>query len=323
MAVPILAKKLLLEEGGSCLKKILVPIIISILILVVACCSSSYRGASITMQEVIQYFRKSLVVDIIPKLETNYKEKILYATYFEFFLTQNNNDVELRKDRVKKILECEFYETDRHTYIAELNDDIYFNNIEDKFGITIENSKRYEIIEMANRIDLTNRAQELADFSSPLTRYNYAYFTSYSPISGPWDSIFVSYCCHNKGYIDKGYYKKYNTTQEAYEDCRKTGLFKKGYRYGGDYFPYPGDIIFMNFNEVDTTAQQMGIVVSVNKDTIKIVNGNAGINGWQRNIVAYKYPKYDSVYIIGYYPLSAIMNESFFIPTDATTQQRR
>lgn len=324
MAVPIVAKKLLMEAAPKIAKAILGVILVILVFITICCSGTGYKAMSITVQEVIQYFRPSLVIDILPKLESgSYKEKILYATYIELFLNIYQSNDTARKDAVQRILNSEFYETDHHTYTAELNDDTFFDNVESNFNIEIANAKRQKIIQIANRIDLTNKAQELADRASALIAKNYLWFNLYEPINGRWDAVYVAYCCDKAGYIADGYYKKTTEINESYNECKKTGKFKYGYKYGNEYIPFPGDIVFLNTNEVNTYAEQMGIVVHVEGDTIKVAVGDAGLD-WRTDIVAYKHLRYNSSLIIGYYPISAFVNESFIIEsTEANTEQRR
>ena len=286
-------------------------IILMLIISGLSCSMCGYKATQISIQEVIKYFRPALVIEILPKLESSsYKEKIMYATYIELMMSDYECDRVGRTEAVEKILNSAFYyDESADTYTAVLNDDEFFSNIEASFGTEITLDMRIKIVTTANKIDLTNNAQELADYAESQVGNRYTTYEIYALITGEWDSTFVSYCCEQKGYARNGYYKKYTNRNEALTECRKTGKFEDGYAYGNKYIPFPGDIIFLNRDCENSTTDQMGIVTKVEGTTITMVIGDSGLR-WNESSVATREYEYDSEYIIGYYPLSNYVNQS-------------
>lgn len=286
-------------------------IIFMVVISTFSCSMCGYKATQISIQEVIKYFRPALVIEILPKLETgSYKEKIMYATYIELMLAEYEGDRVGRTEAVEKILNSAFYYDDsKDTFTAVLNDDEFFRNVEERFGIEIGLDMRIDIVTTANKIDLKNNAQELADYASSQVGNRYTTYEIYALITGEWDSTFVSYCCDRKGYVRNGYYKKYTDRNVALSECRKTGKFQDGYAYGNKYIPFPGDIIFLNRDCENSTTDQMGIVTKVEGTTITMVVGDGGMI-WNKSSVATREYEYNSECIVGYYPISNYVNQS-------------
>lgn len=302
-------KMFLLSKQG---KKVILSVIFSIVILIsVSCGMCSYKVTQISIQEVINYFRPTMVIKILPKLTSNsYKEKIMYATYFELFLSKYENDKNTRNITIQKIIDSEFYfDPASDSYTAELDDNVFFDNVESQLLIEIDDNQRQKIVETANKIDLTNNAMELADFALSQLNNHYTSYTSYEPINGEWDSTFISYCCEQLGYIEAGYYKKHTDRNTALSECRRTGKFQDGYAYGNEYVPFPGDIIFLNRDCENSTSDQMGIVTKIEGTVITMVVGDGGQN-WSGSSVALRRYEYNSSYIVGYYPISNYINKS-------------
>ncbi len=303
----VFAKQLLLKHS----KKIIIVILVLFFVILMSCSSLiNYRNSQISVQEIIKYFRPRLVVEILPNLASEqYKEKIMYATYF-FFCNTIDNDKD-REIAVNKILDSEFicnFETEKYTSV--LDDNQFFDRIETKLSVSISSEKRVEIIEFANYIDITNNGDEMAEYALSQVNKKYTTYLGYAPINGNWDSIFVSYCCDKMGYIDSGYYKKYTDNNTALAECKNTGKFEYGYSFGNKYIPFPGDIIFFNSECESDVSDLMGIVVDVEGTTITTVVGDGGVN-WEISIVTTRTFEYNDIHIVGYYPLSNYINFSF------------
>lgn len=293
-------------------KNLSIGIIIFMLVISTFSCSMcGYKATQISIQEVIKYFRPALIMEILPKLESDsYKEKIIYATYIELMLSEYESDRVGRSEAVSKILNSAFkYNESEDTYTAVLNDNEFFSNIEAQFEIEVGLDMRIKIVTTANKIDLTNNAQELADYALSQVGNRYTTYEIYALIAGEWDSTFVSYCCDSKGYVKNGFYQKYTDRNVALTECRKTGKFQDGYAYGNKYIPFPGDIIFLNRDCENSTTDLMGIVTKVEGTTITMVVGDGGLN-WNESSVATREYEYNSEYIVGYYPISNYVNQS-------------
>lgn len=303
----VFVKQLLLKNN----KKIIIVIVVLFLVLLMSCSSiTNYRSSQITVQEIVKYFRPRLVVEILPNLESEqYKEKIMYATYF--FLCNTIDNDKGKETAVNKILDSEFiYNSESKKYTSILNDNDFFDRIETKLSVSISSDERRQIIEFANYIDLTNNGDKMAEYALSQVNKKYTTYLGYAPINGNWDSIFVSYCCDKMGYIDSGYYKKYTDNNTALAECKNTGKFEYGYSFGNKYIPFPGDIIFLNSNCESNASDLMGIVVDVEGTTITTVVGDGGVK-WDISIVTTRTFEYNDIHIVGYYPLSNYINLSF------------
>ncbi len=138
-------------------------------------------------------------------------------------------------------------------------------------------------------------------------------FTSYSSKNGSgseadWCGYFVSYCCDNLGYIDKGYIFWYANVQVAVDRMRAVNQFNYSAFYDGSYQPKPGDIIFFCVDGDVNNVTHTGIVSEASVDSVSTIEGNSGTSStspyWQGSSVTENtYNIYNSK-ILGYYPLS-------------------
>ena len=157
-------------------------------------------------------------------------------------------------------------------------------------------------------------------------KYGEAYGMNYEP----WCDIFVWWCANAVG-ISEDIIPKYAYVPDTANWYDKRNLYKNSKRWGGDYTPQKGDLILFDYDET-SVSDHIGIIVSVNGETIRTVEGNKDnavkqceYNLNDRTIRAYCTPEYKNsqpvekpVYEIGIYQ-NGSTKEPVYADTDLKT----
>lgn len=270
--------------------------------------------------------------------------RFLYSTYIILFYEQDHETNEGRRHRViVDLLSCFFNEVEE-TEVIEIEVEIenedgkkekqiktetktvkkyivitdvekVFLKIENTFRIKITEEQKDNIFKTKEFLETSGyfgsgSASELAEFALQFVGEGHSRFTTYSSHNGSgfgdnWCAMFVSYCTDNMGYIDEGIVHYFvGCTSNGIVKFRSEGRFEEGAGFGGTYQPQPGDIIFFNWDSVNSYADHVGIVTESEGSVIRTVEGNSGSNSWQSSKVCEKSYEYKSRYIVGYFPLS-------------------
>lgn len=254
--------------------------------------------------------------EIIDKLVFCFFEKVEETETVEYEVDIETKDKN-GKETTKKETRTKEITVERYKVIVST--DTIFAKVEKAFGITITEDERIKIFKLKESLVTLagfGNGSDFVDFALQFVGENHSRFTSYSSPNGSgsqteWCAMFVSYCTDNMGYIDQGIIHWFvGCTQEGIVRLRNEGKFEEGAGFGGTYQPQPGDIIFFNWEGVNSYSAHVGIVTSVDGDTINTVEGNTSAKYWQNSEVAEKSYSYTSNVIVGYFPLSQHITSS-------------
>ncbi len=166
--------------------------------------------------------------------------------------------------------------------------------------------------------------------SDNFTEYNYnmgSFGSGYGGRDYPWCASFVSFCLlqsgtHNQTKIsdwcrknegDANYIWREVSCNRWAKQLRTCGYFENSARFGGDYIPIPGDLIY--FTEDGKLESHIGIVLFCDGEFVYTVEGNtSSSNGLEANGggVYVKSYSLSSAYIRGYGVLPYKVNNSIY-----------
>lgn len=127
------------------------------------------------------------------------------------------------------------------------------------------------------------------------TRYGEWYGSSYAD----WCAMFVSFCL-NYAEIPAKYFPREANCAKWKSALKYVGAYEDDER---SYEPQPGDLVFFNYED-ENVPQHVGIVVSVNADTMETIEGNS-----RKAVRRNSYELNDEV-IVGYANVEALMRRA-------------
>ncbi len=112
-----------------------------------------------------------------------------------------------------------------------------------------------------------------------------------------WCACFVNWCL-NQAHID--YASSEIGCWKWVGELKAMNMFKDSAAYGGTYTPKPADMIFFNWNEVNTNSGHIGYVLYTTNDRVYTIEGNADNNVTVRSyalndrcVIGYGTPPYE------------------------------
>ena len=160
-----------------------------------------------------------------------------------------------------------------------------------------------------NELSLINIAQAQMGVSELPANSNKTTYGEWFGLNGvAWCGIFVSWCYHKAGFPlgNIGFKKGFAGCQTAVAHFKSTGEVTE--------FPYPGDIVFFDWNG-DGRYDHTGIYLSeIDDDTFQTIEGNTSMkNNSNGGTVMKRYRSYQNVLFVHPKVLNKPRNEKLLI----------
>ncbi len=121
--------------------------------------------------------------------------------------------------------------------------------------------------------------------------------TNWNDNAAEWCACFVSWCL-NQAHVD--YASSEIGCWKWVQELKTMGMFEDSAAYSGTYTPQPADMIFFNWNSVNTNSGHIGYVLYTTDTHVYTIEGNSGNRVQVRSyalddpqVIGYGTPKYE------------------------------
>lgn len=188
-----------------------------------------------------------------------------------------------------------------YTFSEAYMSSVWYQNFH---SLTLTKNQRNNVLRIAISQLGYHEGNSAKDFNGRNTAGNKNYIEyarlivpNYNNNAYEWCACFVNWCL-NQAHIDSCYGEI--GCWKWVEWLKANQMFEDAQAYGGSYQPQPADMIFFNWNAVNTNSGHIGYVLYVSGDTVYTIEGNTsdqvGLRSYKLNdprVIGYGTPSYE------------------------------